>query len=86
MPESSDEFLSSRPQNFSKSLQAQLKNFTQRLQMARTLIALTVVRRDIEQSSVQQNASAKEQLRAFANTRARELGYKGTGGGSNWWN
>ena len=82
LPEPSNEFLSSRPQNFSKNLVVLMKNYTGRLQLARTLSALIAVRHDIERSNMQQNFSAKEQLRAVANGRARELGFKE---GRDWW-
>ncbi len=82
LPEPSNEFLSSRPQNLPKNMVMLIKNFEGRLRLARTLGALQTVKRDIEHSAVQQNFPSKEQLRAVANGRARELGHKE---GRDWW-
>ena len=76
LPEPSNEFLSSRPQGFSKNLTILIKNYKGRLQLAHTLGALAAVKQDIERSNVQQNFSAKEELRAIANARAKEIGFK----------
>lgn len=83
LPEPSNEFLSSRPQNLPAGLAAIIKNFKGRLQLARTLSALLAVRHDVERSNVQQNFSAKEELRALANAKAHELGFKEK---RDWWN
>ena len=82
MPEPSNEYLSSRPQPLPHALAAMVKNFRGRLQLSRTLIALTTVRRDIERSNVQQNFQAKEELRNLANAKARELKFKEK---RDWW-
>ena len=76
LPEPSNEFLSSRPQAYSKNMQILVKNYKGRLQLAHTLGALTAVKQDIGRSNVQQNFSAKEELRTIANARAKEIGFK----------
>lgn len=83
LPEPSNEFLSSRPQNLPPALLAIFKNFKGRIQLARTLSALLAVRHDIERSNLQQNFPAKEELRTLANTKAKELGFKEK---HDWWN
>lgn len=81
LPEPSNEFLSSaRHTNYSKVQEIHLKSFKTRLQSARTIGALEVVKRDIAQSDMQSNAQAVEELKAIANQRAVELGFKGE-----WW-
>ena len=86
LPEPSNEFLSStRHTNYSKTQEIHLKSFKTRLQAARTFGALEVVKRDIAQSDMQANFQAVEELKALANQRAVELGFKGPGGRL-WWN
>ena len=85
LPEPSNEFLSSaRHTNYSKTQAIHLKSFKTRLQAARTFGALEVVKRDIAQSDMQANAQALEELKAIANQRATELGFKSARG--LWWN
>ena len=85
LPEPSNEFLSStRHTNYSKTQEIHLKSFKTRLQAARTFGALEVVKRDIAQSDMQANAQALEELKAIANQRATELGFKSARG--LWWN
>ena len=83
LPEPSNEFLSSRPQAYSKNVLILVKNYKGRLQLAHTLSALAAVKQDIERSNIQQNFSAKEELRVIANTKAKELGHKDS---REWWN
>lgn len=86
LPEPSDEFLGSvRHAAYSKPQEAHIKNFKTRLQSARTVGALEVVKRDVMQSDMQSNVQALEELKTVANQRAVEIGFKSAGGRS-WWN
>ncbi|MEK7133994.1 MAG: hypothetical protein AAB804_02900 [Patescibacteria group bacterium] len=86
LPEPSNEFLSSaRKGTYSKVQEIHIKNFKTRFQAARTLGALEVVRRDIMQSDLQSNVSAVGELKAVANQRAIDIGFKSSEGDS-WWN
>jgi hypothetical protein len=83
LPEPSDEFLGSvRRAAYSKPQEIHIKNFKTRLQSARTLGALEVVKRDITQSDLQSNFQALEELKGIANQRAAEVGFKA----GTWWN
>lgn len=84
MPEPSNEFLSSAPHTYSRAIATHIKDFTNKLKLARTLNALDSLKRDILRSDLMTNFQAKEELRAIANTRAHELGFKSEHGGS-WW-
>ena len=85
MPEPSDEFLASAVHNnYSKSVQSHIKDFTGKLKLAHTLHALDALKRDILRSDLMTNFQAKEELRAIANNRALEVGFKPKKGEA-WW-
>ena len=86
LPEPSNEFLSSaRKGVYTKAQEIHIKSFKTRIQTARTMGALEVVKRDIMQSDLQSNFSAIGELKATANQRAVDNGFKDPRGGY-WWN
>jgi len=77
LPEPSSEWLSdARRVPYPKILGIHVKSFKGRLQLARTLHALEVIKRDILRSDLQPNLQAMEELRSVANQCATELGFK----------
>lgn len=83
LPEASDEFLGSvSRKNYPKTIAIHVKNLTGRINLARTLQALEALKRDVVRSDLVANFEAKEELRALANRRAAEIGFKGRG---LWW-
>lgn len=77
-----NEWESARSVKFPRHIQVQIKNFTNRIQLAHTLQALVAVKNDIERGSLVNDAAAKSQLKHLANQKAREIGFKN----GQWWN
>ena len=85
LPEPEDEFISGTKPNYPRNIAAHIKDFTGKLRLAHTLHALESLKRDILHSDLSSNFPAKEELRAIANTRAKELKFKPQHG-EDWWN
>lgn len=85
LPEPENEFISGAKHTYPRSIAAHIKDFTGKLRLAHTMNALDSLKRDILRSDLMTNFQAKEELRAIANTRAKELGFKPQGVNS-WWN
>jgi hypothetical protein len=82
LPEPEDEFISGTKAHYSRMVAAHVKDFSDKLRRARTLQALESLKRDITRSDLSTNFQAKEELRALANTRAKEMGFKSH---EEWW-
>lgn len=85
LPEPEDEFISGTKPHYPRNIAAHIKDFTGKIKLANTIQRLEALKRDIVRSDLVANFQAKEELRAIANTRARELSFKPQHG-ENWWN
>lgn len=85
LPVPEDEFISGTKPSYPRNIAAHIKDFTGKIKLAATLQRLETLKRDIVRSDLAGNFPAKEELRAIANTRAKELGFKDQGGNI-WWN
>lgn len=85
MPEPENEFISGTRQAYPKGIAAHVKDFANKIRLVHTLQGLESLKRDITRSDIAAHAQAKEELRAGANTRAQELGFKPMHRGDLWW-
>lgn len=81
MAEPEDEQIFVGKKNYTASQQAHVADFSAKLRLARTLIALSSIRQDIQRSDLISNFGAIAELKAIANASAKELGHKGDA----WW-
>lgn len=85
MPEPSSEWVfPERKKPYPRLIAVQMKNSLMRLKHAGTMRQLEVIKRDILRSALVTNMQAIQELRIIGNTRATELKYKNSKGGS-WW-
>lgn len=85
LPEPEDEFISGTKPIYPRNIAAHIKDLANKLGLAGTIQRLESLKRDILRSDLAAHFQAKEELRAAANTRARELGFKDKDG-KMWWN
>lgn len=81
LPPQEDEFISGVRHSYPKTIEVHIKDFTNKIQLSRTLHALEAIKRDVLRSDLVGNFQAKEDVRRAANMQARELGFKE----QDWW-
>lgn len=81
MADLEDEQIFVGKKNYTPSQQAHVLDFSAKLRLARTLIALSSIKQDVMRSDLISNFGAISELKTVANQCAKELGHKGEA----WW-
>ena len=75
MADPEDEQIFVGKKNYTPSQQAHVLDFSAKLRLARTLIALSSIKQDVMRSDLIANPGAVAELKAIANQCAKELGH-----------